>query len=105
MLQPVTTLTVSFLDQAGAPLPNLPVRVSAIYMQEVGFLEIPAAMRGIWEQKTNAKGECLFPGLPQGGQRCQIGFRAEVGGQEPQESGQVGAVSLDRQRGGPTLLP
>ncbi len=67
-LQPASTLTVSFLDQAGAPLPNLPVRVSAIYMPEVGFLEIPTAMRGIWEQKTNTKGECLFPGLPQGGQ-------------------------------------
>jgi thiol-disulfide isomerase/thioredoxin len=67
-LQPSTALTVSFLDQAGTPLPNLPVRVSGIYMQEVGFLEIPAAMRGSWEQKTNARGECVFPGLPQGGQ-------------------------------------
>ncbi|MCW3097196.1 MAG: Peroxiredoxin [Chthonomonadaceae bacterium] len=67
-LQPSTALTVSFLDQAGAPQPNLPVRVSGIYLPEIGFLEIPAAMRGRWEQKTNAKGECVFPGLPQGAQ-------------------------------------
>ena len=67
-LQPSTTLRVAFLDPSGKPLPNLPVRVSALFGQNMGFLEIPAAMHGRWEQKTDSKGECAFPGLPQGAQ-------------------------------------
>ena len=38
-------------------------------------------------------------GLPQRGERRQIGLAAEVLGQEAEEAGDVGAVGLHRQRG------
>jgi len=65
-LTPPTILRLPFTDQKGKPLPNLPIRVHSLYEENMGFLEIPASMHGPWEQKTDAHGECIFPGLPQG---------------------------------------
>ncbi len=65
-LKPAVALRVSFVDQAGKPLANVPIRVRMFSGQNTGFLEIPAAMHGRWEQKTNGAGECVFGGLPQG---------------------------------------
>jgi beta-lactamase regulating signal transducer with metallopeptidase domain/protocatechuate 3,4-dioxygenase beta subunit len=57
---------VAFTDVAGRPLPGLAVRVSSLYDPASDFLGIPAALHGRWEQKTDAKGECVFAGLPEG---------------------------------------
>ena len=67
-LQPPIALCIPFVDQAGKPVPNVQIRVSMLYLPNVGSFEIPAAMHGRWEQKTDGKGECVFPGLPQGAQ-------------------------------------
>jgi thiol-disulfide isomerase/thioredoxin/uncharacterized GH25 family protein len=67
-LEPPLSLRVPFTDQAGKPLPRLHIRVEALYVRKIGFLRIPAALHGRWEQTTNAKGECVFPDLPRGAQ-------------------------------------
>ena len=65
-LQTPTALHVTFTDPTGKPAANLHVRVAMLYGRQVGFLEIPAEMHGRWEQRTDANGQCVFLGLPQG---------------------------------------
>ena len=42
------------------------MRVQRLSQPNASGSEIPASLHGRWEQKTNAQGECVFPGLPQG---------------------------------------
>ena len=65
-LQPATIVTIPITDAFGKPIPNLPVQVKFLNSKNINFLQIPEDVHGIWEQKTNLKGEAVFRGLPQG---------------------------------------
>jgi hypothetical protein len=58
---PTTTLRVPCVDSAGMPLPHLPLRVRTL-----GNTELPADIADIWKHDTNAQGDCVLSGLPQG---------------------------------------
>ncbi|MCW3099929.1 MAG: hypothetical protein JWL77_5547 [Chthonomonadaceae bacterium] len=54
-------LHVSCTDSLGKPLPHTPLRVASI-----GDVRLPVGIHARWEQQTDAKGDCVFPDLPQG---------------------------------------
>ena len=76
-LRPAVALRVSFVDQAGKPVADLPVRVKTLSAQNTGFVQIPDTMRGRLEQRTNSRGECVFSGLPQQAQ-AQFGIASDA---------------------------
>ena len=63
---PATTLRLSFVDPLGKPVPNMTVRLRNLNDEARNYLTLPDATGGRWVQKTDAKGECYFRGLPQG---------------------------------------
>lgn len=65
-LASTAVLRVGFVDPAGKPVPHLSVRVAALLDRERNFLQVPEALNSRWMQKTDAKGEAIFAGLPQG---------------------------------------